>query len=73
MIEGFLKAQYGNSVTTWANSFATRIKVHAAHLFMKMYSTNASNIRRKLCVVESILDRMFGPLSPPDPEAQYSG
>ncbi|KIJ93474.1 hypothetical protein K443DRAFT_645499 [Laccaria amethystina LaAM-08-1] len=26
VIEGFLKAQYGNSVTTWANSFATRIK-----------------------------------------------
>lgn len=26
IIEGFLKAQYGNSVTTWANSLATRIK-----------------------------------------------
>jgi len=44
LIKGFLKAQYGNSVTTWANSLATCIKVHAAHLFMKMYSNNASNI-----------------------------
>ena len=70
MIERFLKAQYGNSVTTWANSVATHIKVHAAQKCIQLvYQTSYG----KLCVVESILDRMFGHFSPPEPEAQYSG